>query len=491
MTTPEHRIDIARREIDDLDVALFHAIADTDSSLLDWSMPRLTGLADHSKLWIGIAALLAASGSPRGQRAAVRGLATLAVTSLIANQVAKRLNRRPRPSIEQVPLARIAGRIPTSTSFPSGHAASAAAFAGAAAMEAPALRVPLTTLAGLVGFSRVATGAHYPSDVAAGFLLGAGVAAVGRRLVPPASAPDAGNTPPSPEQVTPRPEGAGLTLVVNPASHSGRGAEVLRRVQRLLPELTAIELDEDDDVAEVMRKAAADAEVLGVAGGDGTVAAAAEAAMAAGIPLAVFPAGTFNHFAKALGLGRLNRAVRAVQRGTVTVADVAYLGDGLFLNTASVGAYSDFVAARERVEKVVGKPLAACYAALRTMRTRTSVTLRIDGRTHRATLVFIGNCRYQPSGFAPAFRDRLDDGLLDVRILDLPRGRGRLSVLAALATGRLAENRHYHQYTGAELTIELVSGPAQVARDGELGEDCDELRLRAVRRALTVYCAVP
>lgn len=354
-------------------------------------------------------------------------------------------------------------------------------------MEAPALRVPLTTLAGLVGFSRVATGAHYPSDVAAGFLLGAGVAAVGRRLVPP----DTDNTPPTPEQVTPRPEGAGLTLVVNPASHSGRGAEVLRRVQRLLPEMTAIELGEDDDVAEVMRKAAADADVLGVAGGDGTVAAAAEAAMAAGIPLAVFPAGTFNHFAKALGLGRLNRAVRAIQRGTVTVTDVAYLGDGLFLNTASVGAYSDFVAARERVEKVVGKPLAACYAALRTMRTRTSVTLRIDGRTHRATLVFIGNCRYQPSGFAPAFRDRLDDGLLDVRILDLPRGRGRLSVLAALATGRLAENRHYHQYTGAELTIELMSGPAQVTRDGELGEDCDGLRLRAVRRALTVYCAAP
>ncbi len=496
MITPPHRIGALRREIDELDVALFHAVADTHSDALDWSMPRLTGLADHSKLWIGIAALLAATGSARGRRAAVRGLTTLAATSLIANQVAKRMNRRPRPLAARVPLARLAGRIPTSTSFPSGHAASAAAFAGAVAIEAPALRLPLTTLAGLVGLSRVATGAHYPSDVAAGFLLGAGVAALGRRLVPPAAAPSATTAttpersgPPATERVTPRARGAGLTLVVNPASHSGRGAEMLRRVRRRLPALTVVELGEHDDVPRVMRDAAADAEVLGVAGGDGTVAAAAEAAMAAGIPLAVFPAGTFNHFAKALGLGRLDRAVRAVQRGTVTTVDVAYLNDKPFLNTASVGAYSDFVAARQGIEKVIGKPLAACYAALRTMRSRASVTLRIDGRTHRATLVFIGNCRYQPSGFAPAFRERLDDGLLDVRVLDLPRKRGRLGVLAALATGRLAKHRHYHEYTGAELTIELTSGPSRVTRDGELGEDCDELRLRAVRRALTVFCA--
>lgn len=489
VTTPPHRLAGLRREFDDLDVSLYEAIADTHSPALDWAMPRLTGLADHSKLWIGIAALLAATGSERARRAAARGLTTLAVTSLIANQVAKRLNRRPRPSLARVPLARIAGRIPRSTSFPSGHAASAAAFAGAAAMETPALRVPLTTLAGLVGFSRVATGAHYPSDVAAGFLLGAGVAALGRRLVPPAAAAEPGRPRPASGRVDARRSGAGLTLVVNPASHSGRGAEVLRRVRRSLPELRVVELGDDDDVDAVMREAAADAEVLGVAGGDGTVAAAAAAAMAAGLPLAVFPAGTFNHFAKTLGIGRLDRAVRAVRRGTVTTVDVAYLNDRLFLNTASVGAYSDFVAARERLEKFIGKPLAACYAALRTMRSRTSLPLRIDGRTHRATLVFIGNCRYQPGGFAPAFRERLDDGLLDVRILDLPRGRGRLGVLAALATGRLAENRHYHQYTGAELTIELPSGPSRVTRDGELGEDCEELRLRAVRRALTVFCA--
>lgn len=270
-------------------------------------MPRLTGLADHSKLWVGPAAVLTLTGSPRARRAAGRGITTLAATGLIANQVAKRLNRRPRPLLLRVPLARIAGRIPTSTSFPSGHAASAAAFASAVALEIPALRVPLATLAGLVGFSRVATGAHYPSDVAAGFVLGA--------------------------------------TEVNPASHSGKGHDVLTRVQRDLPDISVIGLTADDDVAQVMQRAAAGAEVLGVAGRDGTVGAAAEAALAAGIPLAVFPAGTFNHFAKAL----VHRAIRAVREGTATKMDVAYANDKLLLNTASVGAYSDLVARRQRL----------------------------------------------------------------------------------------------------------------------------------------------
>ena len=314
-------------------------------------MPRLTGLADHSKLWVGPAAVLTLTGSPRARRAAGRGITTLAATGLIANQVAKRLNRRPRPSLLRVPLARIAGRIPTSTSFSSGHAASAAAFASAVALEIPALRVPLATLAGLVGFSRVATGAHYPSDVAAGFVFGATVASIGGRLVPPADAPDRLHPRRPLVPAEPRPTGAGLTLAVNPASHSGKGHDVLTRVQRDLPDISVIELTADDDVAQVMQRAATGAEVLGVAGRDGTVGAAAETALAAGIPLAVFPAGTFNHFAKALGLDRVHRAIRAVRKGPATKMDVAHVNDKLFLNTASVGAYSDLVARRQRLAR--------------------------------------------------------------------------------------------------------------------------------------------
>lgn len=490
MPSREHAWPTIARELHDLDVTLFDAIAETRSPALDWSMPRLTGLADHSKLWIAIAAVLASTGSARARRAATRGLLTVAVTSLVANQVAKRLHRRPRPAAGRVPLPRLAGRMPRSTSFPSGHSASAAAFAAAVSMELPALGPPLRTLAGLVGFSRVATGAHYPSDVVAGMLLGSAVAAAGRRLVPPAEPPTPIQRQPA-KTTVPRPTGAGVTLVVNPASHSGRGATVLRQVRRKLPDLQVVELGDGDDVERVMARAAAAGEVLAVAGGDGTVAAAASAALAAEVPLAVFPAGTFNHFAKTLQLDRLDRAVAAVRSGTVTAVDVGYLNDTLFLNTASVGAYSSFVERRQRNERRIGKPLAAAYAALRTMRTATGLRLRADDTLRLATFVFIGNGRYQPSGFVPSFRERLDEGLLDVRILDLPHGIGRLGVLAALATGQLGRNRHYHETTASELTIELLSGADRLARDGELGEQADTLRLRVDRRALTVYCHLP
>ncbi len=76
--------------------------------------------------------------------------------------------------------------MPTSTSFPSGHSASAAAFAVAVGDGPPALRWPLRVAAGVVGFSRVYTGVHYPGDVIAGAttgaVLGRVTARVGRRL---------------------------------------------------------------------------------------------------------------------------------------------------------------------------------------------------------------------------------------------------------------------------------------------------------------------
>ena len=64
-------------------------------------------------------------------------------------------------------------RMPLSTSFPSGHSASAAAFAVAAGGVLPAVRLPLRAAAAVVGFSRVYTGVHYPSDVLVGAAVGA------------------------------------------------------------------------------------------------------------------------------------------------------------------------------------------------------------------------------------------------------------------------------------------------------------------------------
>ncbi|WP_048554611.1 diacylglycerol/lipid kinase family protein, partial [Nostocoides japonicum] len=197
--------------------------------------------------------------------------------------------------------------------------------------------------------------------------------------------------------------------------------------------------------------------------------------------------GTFNHFAKDVGSVPIGRAVDAVRAGTVTKVDVAYLNDELFLNTASVGAYTDFVEIRERYEHRVGKPLAALYAGLRTIGRRQALRVRVDEVTSDVDLLFLGNGRYLPRGFVPTEREQLDDGVLDLRMLDVSSTLARLSVLAALVTGRLARDPRYHEISAPALDLEILDGSVRVARDGELGETADRLRVRVERRALTVF----
>lgn len=92
-----------------------------------------------------------------------------------------------------------------------------------------------------------------------------------------------------------------MTLVVNTRSGGGSAGEVAEQVRHALPAVAVVELGPDDDVAEALRRAADSAEVLAIAGGDGSVAAAAGVAVERGLPLAVFPGGTLNHFAKDIG----------------------------------------------------------------------------------------------------------------------------------------------------------------------------------------------
>jgi membrane-associated phospholipid phosphatase len=165
-----------RHRIPALDRAAVRAVARVDSPALDRFMPALSQLADHGKLWIALAACLQATGNQRAGRAARRGLASLAVASATANIIGKGLASRERPDAD-IPAARRLPHAPWTSSFPSGHAASAAAFATGATMELPELAAGACALALAVGASRVVTGVHYPSDVLAGFAIGTAAAA--------------------------------------------------------------------------------------------------------------------------------------------------------------------------------------------------------------------------------------------------------------------------------------------------------------------------
>jgi len=156
-----------------VDAALYAAIARTPTPTLDTAMARLSQAANFSGLWLASAAGLAGLGGRRGRKAAVLGMASIGVTSVVVNAAMKPLGRRSRPAraAEEVPLARHVP-MPASTSFPSGHSASAFAFATAVGHVHPQAGVPLRGLAALVAYSRVHTGVHYPGDVVAGALVG-------------------------------------------------------------------------------------------------------------------------------------------------------------------------------------------------------------------------------------------------------------------------------------------------------------------------------
>jgi len=163
------------RELGAVDRAVYSAVAATPTRSLDEPLRRLSNAANNSGLWLAIAAGLGVAGGAAGRRAAARGTVAIGVTSALVNLAVKSAwsRRRPDRAGLGVPVQRNV-RMPASTSFPSGHAASGFAFAAAIGRDQPWLGLVLRFLAAAVGYSRVHSGVHYPGDVVAGALIGEG-----------------------------------------------------------------------------------------------------------------------------------------------------------------------------------------------------------------------------------------------------------------------------------------------------------------------------
>ncbi|MGB2949521.1 MAG: phosphatase PAP2 family protein [Rhodococcus sp. (in: high G+C Gram-positive bacteria)] len=169
-----------RSRIHDWDARVFDRAAASGASVADPVLRSLSKAADHSKLWAASALVL---GSRPGatRRGAVRGLLAVAGASAIVNGIFKPLFPRTRPGYDRTPLARRLLSPPASSSFPSGHSASAAAFVTGVALESPRAGAVLAPVAAAVCYSRVHIGVHWPVDVVVGAALGTGIALTTQR----------------------------------------------------------------------------------------------------------------------------------------------------------------------------------------------------------------------------------------------------------------------------------------------------------------------
>ncbi|MET7986602.1 MULTISPECIES: phosphatase PAP2 family protein [unclassified Streptomyces] len=170
-------------EISEMDRQLTQQAAGHIAPSIGRVLSAVEETAEGSKLWFGTAVVIATLGKRRGRTSAAAGLVALTVAQLVSNGVCKMLVDRPRPPKESIPHDEVEDR-PDSSSFPSGHTAAAFAFTAAIAPTMPLAGILCALPAALVTVERVQSGAHYPTDVAAGALIGLTAARLTRRLLP-------------------------------------------------------------------------------------------------------------------------------------------------------------------------------------------------------------------------------------------------------------------------------------------------------------------
>jgi len=291
---------------------------------------------------------------------------------------------------------------------------------------------------------------------------------------------------PDPDE-RPAPDGAGVRIVVNPSSGPAWTSSPADDLRAGLPGAEIIELEPEDDLEQLLCRD--DLVAIGAAGGDGTLSAVATIAADRDVPFVAVPAGTLNHLARDLGLDTVDDAIAAVRAGTVTHMDLGQAGDRCFANTLTFGGYSQVVDARERLEKRLGKWPALLVALVRELPSMEPLNVEIDGEPRRVWLAWIGNGRYDPTGFGPSWRERLDDGLLDVRIVNGARKYSRIRFTFDVLTGRLAQCPVYEECQVERLSIRSLDGPLRLAADGETYDGDEELEVTVRRQVLRV--AVP
>ena len=257
-------------------------------------------------------------------------------------------------------------------------------------------------------------------------------------------------------------------------------------------EISAVEPGElDRRCAEIAASAGIDA--LVAAGGDGTIATAAAAVAGTGMKLGVLPLGTFNHFARDVGIPfDLESAVAAIAGGCVRKVDVAEVNGRIFINNSAVGLYPELVREREAQRRHLGRSrrLAMLSAGVRAFYRfrRKRLIIRIAGRDEpiETPLLFVGNNRYRMTPLALGRREAIDRGMLCIYapLARSPRHFLGLAIRAVFGRERELEDLVTIDAEAAE--IASVQPALPVTTDGEARMMATPLRYRIRPGALNL-----
>ena len=256
-------------------------------------------------------------------------------------------------------------------------------------------------------------------------------------------------------------------LILNPRSGSDSPSSDELRAAAEQRGIAVYVLGNSDDLPAVAREAEAD--VLGMAGGDGSLAAVAAVAIEHDLPFVCIPFGTRNHFARDLGLDRDDPiGALAAFDGEERSIDVGRVGDRLFLNNVSLGLYALLVHRRERHRRR-RELLARVRALLLVAREhRGKERFTIDGKPVAARVVLVACNGYRLDLFSVGGRERLDEGRLHLYV---PHGFRRVT---------------WDERSCTELTVDSASASLRAAIDGEPARLATPLEFRVEPRALRV-----
>lgn len=241
-------------------------------------------------------------------------------------------------------------------------------------------------------------------------------------------------------------------------------------------------------------KAATDCEVLVAGGGDGTICCVAEAALKAGKSLGVIPLGTFNYFAKNLGIPLdPTEAARVILKGEKARASVLDLDGRLILNNASIGIHPAVLLKRRQLYRRWGRNQMSAYLSVVLTAFQEAPSLRVRLGTEEeevvreTPLVMVCSNQFQMEEFALAGKECLAEGKFALYVARMP-GRATIFRLGLRALFRqLRAGTDYEVFCCSDVTIEtLRRRRLRAAVDGELEELESPLRFRLSEAELCV-----